>query len=70
MMSVMVDRENVMRHLERVPDEAMDEVLGFIDFVAERRGSDTRDMELLQESSMTAVWNTPEDEVWNDVPSR
>ena len=59
-----------MRHLEKVPDEAMDEVLDFIDFVAERRGSDTRDMELLQESSMTAVWNTSEDEVWNDVPSR
>jgi hypothetical protein len=59
-----------MRHLEKVPDEAMDEVLDFIDFVAERRGGDTRDMAPLQERSMTAVWNTPEDEVWNDVPSR
>jgi hypothetical protein len=27
-------------------------------------------MERLQESSMTSVWSTPEDEVWNDVPSR
>ncbi len=69
-MRVMVSRETVIRHLKKVPDEAMDEVLDFIDFVAERRGGDKRDMELLQESSMTAVWNTPEDEVWNDVPSR
>jgi len=66
----MVSRETVIRHLENVPDEAMDEVLDFIDFVAERRGGDKRNMELLQESSMTAVWDTPEDEVWNDVPSR
>ena len=41
-----------------------------VDDFAKRRSDDTRDMELLQESSMTAVWNTPEDEVWNDVPSR
>ena len=53
-MRVMVSRETVIRHLEKVPD--------FIDFVAERRGGDTRNMERLQESSMTAVWN--------DVPSR
>jgi hypothetical protein len=68
----MVSRETVIQHLEQVPDEAMDEVLDFIDFVAERRGRGRRDraMELLQESSMTSVWNTPDDEVWNDVPSR
>ncbi|MDA3949306.1 MAG: hypothetical protein PF508_08765 [Spirochaeta sp.] len=50
----------------------MDEILDFIDFVAQRRGNGRRDivMERLQESSMTSVWSTPEDEVWDDVPSR
>ena len=71
-MDAMADRETVISHLQNVPDEAMDEILDFIDFVAQRRGSGTRDltMERLQESSMTSVWSTPEDEVWNDVPSR
>ena len=69
-MRVMVNRETVIRHLEKLPDEAMDEVLDFIDFVAERRAGDKREMERLQESSMTAVWNSPDDDVWNDVPSR
>lgn len=71
-MNTMADRETVISHLQNVPDEAMDEILDFIDFVAQRRGNGRRDltMERLQESSMTSVWSTPEDEVWNDVPSR
>ena len=68
----MADRETVISHLKNVPDEAMDEILDFIDFVAQRRGKGKRDlaMERLQESSMTSVWSTPEDEIWNNVPSR
>lgn len=68
----MASREIIISHLEKVPDEAMDEILDFIDFVAERRGADRRDsgMQRLQESSMTSVWSSPEDEIWNDVPSR
>ena len=70
MMRIMVSRETVIRHLANVPDEAMDEILDFIDFVAERRGGDKRDIQPLQESSMVKVWSSPEDEVWDDVPSR
>lgn len=47
----MVSRETVIRHLDKVPDEAMDEVLDLIDFVASRRGGDKRDMEFLQKAA-------------------
>jgi hypothetical protein len=71
-MEDMASRETVISHLERVPDDALDEILDFIDFVAERRAHDRpdSDMEKLQESSMASVWNSPEDEVWDDVPIR
>lgn len=41
-----------------------------IDCVAEQRGDGSRDrgLERLQQSSMTSVWSTPEDDAWNDVP--
>jgi hypothetical protein len=70
-MEDMASREIVISHLERVPDEALDEILDFIDFVAVRRG-DGRDVGIqrLQERSMNSLWNTPEDEVWDDVPIR
>ena len=43
---------------------------GFIDFVAERRVVHlAAGVERLQESSMTSVWGSLEDEVWNDVPT-
>ena len=44
--------------------------MGEVGEFAKQDNDDKRAMELLQESSMTAVWNTLEDEVWNDVPSR
>jgi hypothetical protein len=34
-MNAMADRKTAMSHLENVPDEAMDEIMDFIDFVAE-----------------------------------
>ena len=70
-MEDMASREIVISHLERVPDEALDEIRGFIDFVAVRRGVG-RDVGIqrLQESSMNSLWNTSEDGVWDDVPIR
>lgn len=71
-MEHMASRETVIKHLKKVPDEALDEILDFIDFVAARRAEATTEkgIQRLQEGSMESVWNTPEDEVWNDVPIR
>ena len=71
-MEDMASRETVINHLKMVPDEALDEILDFIDFVAERRGEARADrgIERLQQVSMHSVWSTPEDEVWNDLPLR
>lgn len=68
----MVSRETLISHLEKVPDEARDEILDFIDFVAARsaEASSEKGIQRLQEESMESVWNTPEDEVWNDLPIR
>jgi hypothetical protein len=68
----MVSRQTVISHLEYVPDEALDEILDFIHFVAARRRPSSGDPEFdsLQDSSTVAVWNSPEDEVWSNVPRR
>ena len=66
-MNDMGTRQTVTSHLQHVPDEPLDEILDFIDFVAARPGHTGRDAEFdsLQDSSAIAVWNNSEDEVWN-----
>ncbi|MBF0446132.1 MAG: hypothetical protein HQL68_11140 [Magnetococcales bacterium] len=50
------------------------EVLDFIGYLEYRHGlrdnSDVEELKTAQESVMSQVWDNPDDEVWNDIPTR
>jgi len=52
-----------------LPEELVDEISDFVEFVAARRADGEFDSVVARavQDSMDKVWNNPEDEVWNDV---
>jgi hypothetical protein len=61
-MKVMVDREKLIEKLHTVPDDSLDEIRDFIDFVVERRS--------VVLEPLRRIWDNEDDDVWNDVPVR
>lgn len=51
-----------------LPDDLAREVLDFVGFLTERRErSSERNLMEAQETGLTAVWDTPEDQAWDRV---
>lgn len=67
----MADREQIIKRIEELPEELMDEISDFVEFVAARRAD--REFSSVvtraQQDSMNDVWDNEEDEVWNDLPT-
>ena len=58
--------QEVIRELESLPDELLDEVLDFARYLKARRAR-TNDA-LVSEAALAREWNTPEeDEAWQDL---
>ncbi|MBF0180819.1 MAG: hypothetical protein HQM03_12425 [Magnetococcales bacterium] len=68
----MADR--IHNEVRRLPDLLAQEVLDFIGYLEYRHGLKNRsameDLTMAQGDAMRHVWDNPEDEVWNDVPTR
>ncbi len=71
-MKVMVDREKLIEKLHTVPDDSLDEIRDFIDFVVERRSvvSAVSNLNAAQSEPLRRIWDNEDDDVWNDVPVR
>ncbi len=65
----MANREQIIKRIEGLPEELVDEISDFVEFVAARRadGEFTSVVARAQQDSMNKVWKNEEDEVWNDV---
>lgn len=66
--------EKIQEEVGRLPEPLAREVLDFIGYLEYRHGlRDASGMDVLktaQEPAMRHVWDNPDDEVWNDVPTR
>lgn len=64
----MTTADIIFAQVKALPEPLAREVLDFIGYLKERTGrSELHDLMLAQEHSLREVWDTPEDEVWNDV---
>jgi hypothetical protein len=60
--------DQVYEQVRTLPDQLAREVLDFVVYLRERRDrAGWRDMMDAQSASLALVWNTPEDEVWDDA---
>ncbi|MFO7651322.1 MAG: DUF2281 domain-containing protein [bacterium] len=61
-------RETVIRQLESMPDNYLDEVSDFLQFLQTRIGRDGLATAVASESSLRKDWLRPEeDEAWKDL---
>jgi hypothetical protein len=60
--------EKIYEQVKGLPEPLAREVLDFVEFLGDRaeRGS-WRDLMNAQSSGLAAVWDNPEDAVWDDV---
>ncbi|MBF0628275.1 MAG: hypothetical protein HQL91_08635 [Magnetococcales bacterium] len=65
--------ERIQNELNRLPGPLAREVLDFIGYLEYRHGlqadTNTESLMVAQETAMRHVWDNPDDEVWNDVPT-
>jgi hypothetical protein len=60
--------EMVYRQVKLLPDPLAREVLDFVGFLREGRDrAEWRDLMNAQATGLAAVWDNPEDKVWDDV---
>ena len=58
----------VYEQVKALPDPLAREVLDFVAFLRERRDrGEWRDLMNAQAAALAAVWDNPEDKVWDDV---
>ena len=58
----------VYNQVKQLPDPLAREVLDFIGFLREGRDrAEWRDLMNVQTTGLAAVWDNPEDKVWDDV---
>ncbi|AKJ95396.1 MULTISPECIES: DUF2281 domain-containing protein [Thioalkalivibrio] len=61
--------EQIYQEAKRLPEPLSREVLDFIGYLEAKHGlSDTpiEDLKKAQETTLGPIWDTPEDEVWDD----
>lgn len=60
--------ELAVEQIKTLPDELAREVLDFVGYLKGRQErAEWQDLVKAQSSAMKAVWDNPEDEVWNDL---
>jgi hypothetical protein len=60
--------ELAVEQIKTLPEEMTREVLDFIGYLKERQErAEWQDLVQAQSTAMKAVWDNPEDEVWNDL---
>jgi hypothetical protein len=63
-----MDKEEVLRKLNEVPDFLMEEISDFIEFLKTRAVRERFEPTLLSESSLAKDWLKPEeDKAWKDL---
>lgn len=63
-----MDKEEVLRKLNEVPDFLMEEISDFIEFLKSRVVKERFEATLLSESSLAKDWLKPEeDKAWKDL---
>lgn len=63
-----MDKEEVLRKLNEVPDFLMEEISDFIEFLKTRAVRERFEATLLSESSLAKDWLKPEeDKAWKDL---
>ena len=63
-----MDKEEVLRKLNEVPDFLMEEISDFIEFLKTRVVKERFEATLLSESSLAKDWLKPEeDKAWKDL---
>ncbi|MEO5335125.1 MAG: DUF2281 domain-containing protein [Magnetococcus sp. YQC-5] len=65
--------ERVQHEIRQLPTPLVQEVLDFIGYLAHRHSLRTdfngEELIAIQEDAMRHVWDNPDDEVWNNVPT-
>lgn len=64
----MTVKELVFEQVKTLPDDQVREVLDFIGYLKQKGDrAEWEDLMRAQQSSLRAVWDNAEDEVWNDL---
>jgi hypothetical protein len=64
----MTTADRIYQELEGLPEQAALEVLDFAKFLKQKNREG--DLIAAQSTSLSQVWNSAEDDAWNDVPTR
>jgi len=64
----MITADKIYQELCALPEPIAREVLDFVKFLKQK--SEQENLVRAQESSMQALWENEDDDVWNDVPTR
>ena len=63
--------EQILERVSRLPEPLAREVLDFADFLEAREAREERetrhDLSEAQSGPLTRLWDTPEDQVWDEV---
>lgn len=60
--------DEIYEELEGLPEPMAREVLDFAKFLKQK--SEHENLMNAQESSLNAIWDNDDDEIWNNVPTR
>ncbi|MFW6157879.1 MAG: DUF2281 domain-containing protein [Planctomycetota bacterium] len=64
----MTDKEAILEEVEAVPDELLEELHDFIQFLKQKAARQRRALSVMSESSLRRDWLRPEeDEAWRDL---
>lgn len=60
--------DQIYEQVKSLPDPLVREVLDFVRSLREKqKRSEWRDLQQAQTSALIAVWDNPEDDIWNDA---
>jgi len=64
----MSNRDLLIKEIKELPDEKLQEVIDFVQFLKSKLRDEEMGITLVSESSLAADWNKPEeDEAWSDL---
>jgi len=64
----MTKKEQLLHEIEELPDSVVDEVMEFVQFLKQKRGTASSETMLLSEDSLKKDWlNDAEDEAWKHL---
>lgn len=64
----MSNRDILIKEINELPDEKLQEVIDFVQFLKSKQRDDEMGITLVSEPSLAEDWNKPEeDEAWSDL---